>query len=333
MNKQMSSALAQGDQTPVVLVGSKEVDLVDNRELRNSLVENEAVFDDSRVKALVGFLLPKDFGATTEQVANYFEIPIGTLKSTISEHSQELSANGYKTYEKEELKALKGELENPTTLKFTSSLGVFSRRAILNVAMLLRDSQVAKTIRSVLLDATENKTVVKEIVNQQQFDMSQLSPSLQAFGQLFQSMAQMEINQSKIQSQLNQVNHHALEAKATAEQATKQMEAVKDAMLLDHDSWRKECNNIINKIAKEQRGGTKEAYKEVRDEVYALLEQRAGAKLKIRVRNKQDNLRREGAPKSKIDKVSQIDVIAEDKRLKEIYIAVVKDMTIKYGVV
>ena len=141
-----------------------------------------------------------------------------------------------------------------------------------------------------------------------------------------------QMQQSKMmKEQLEQTQTIAIEAKATAEQATKQMEIVKDAMLLDHDSWRKDCNNIINKVAKE-RGGTKEAYQQVRDEVYNLLQQRAGASLKTRVINKQDRMRREGISKSKVDKVSQIDVIAEDKRLKEIYIAVVKEMAIKYGV-
>lgn len=141
-----------------------------------------------------------------------------------------------------------------------------------------------------------------------------------------------QMQQSKMmKEQLEQTQTVAIEAKATAEQATKQMEIVKDAMLLDHDSWRKDCNNIINKVAKE-RGGTKEAYQQVRDEVYNLLQQRAGASLKTRVINKQDRMRREGISKSKVDKVSQIDVIAEDKRLKEIYIAVVKEMAIKYGV-
>lgn len=141
-----------------------------------------------------------------------------------------------------------------------------------------------------------------------------------------------QMQQSKLmKEQLEQTQTVAIEAKATAEQATKQMEIVKDAMLLDHDSWRKDCNNIINKVAKE-RGGTKEAYQQVRDEVYNLLQQRAGASLKTRVINKQDRMRREGISKSKVDKVSQIDVIAEDKRLKEIYIAVVKEMAIKYGV-
>ncbi|WP_337527815.1 Bro-N domain-containing protein [Zhenhengia sp.] len=141
-----------------------------------------------------------------------------------------------------------------------------------------------------------------------------------------------QMQQSKLmKEQLEQTQTVAIEAKATAEQATKQMEIVKDAMLLDHDSWRKDCNNIINKVAKE-RGGTKEAYQQVRDEVYNLLQQRAGANLKQRVINKQDRMRREGISKSKVDKVSQIDVIAEDKHLKEIYIAVVKEMAIKYGV-
>lgn len=141
-----------------------------------------------------------------------------------------------------------------------------------------------------------------------------------------------QMQQSKMmKEQLEHTQTVAIEAKATAEQANKQMEIVKDAMLLDHDSWRKDCNNIINKVAKE-RGGTKEAYQQVRDEVYSLLQQRAGANLKQRVIYKQDRMRREGISKSKIDKVGQIDVVAEDKRLKEIYIAVVKEIAIKYGV-
>ena len=154
--------------------------------------------------------------------------------------------------------------------------------------------------------------------------IQQLSPQLQL-------LINMELEQKKMQQQLNQVNHHALEAKAQAEEVKQEIDGMRDVMTLDHDNWRKECNNILNKIAKE-RGGTKEAYKEVRDEAYKLTEHRAAANLKQRVTNKQDRLRREGTGKSKIDAVSQIDVIAEDKRLKEIYIAIVKEIAIKYGV-
>ena len=138
-----------------------------------------------------------------------------------------------------------------------------------------------------------------------------------------------QMQQSKMmKEQLEQTKTVAIEAKATAEQATKQMEAVRDAMLLDHDSWRKECTALINKIAQ----GRGNDYSSAHREAYQLTEQRGRADLKRRVRNKQDALRREGMSKSKIDAVKPIDVIAEDARLKQIYIAVVKDMAIKYGV-
>lgn len=39
----------------------------------------------------------------------------------------------------------------------------------------------------------------------------------------------------------------------------------------------------------------------------------------------------EGATKSKRDKTSKVDVIGNDKKLIEIYMAVVKDFAIKFG--
>ena len=39
-----------------------------------------------------------------------------------------------------------------------------------------------------------------------------------------------------------------------------------------------------------------------------------------------------GASKSKIDKVNKMDVIADDARLTEIYLAIVKEFAIKYGI-
>ena len=40
----------------------------------------------------------------------------------------------------------------------------------------------------------------------------------------------------------------------------------------------------------------------------------------------------EGVGKSKINALNHLDVIAEDKKLVEGYVAIVKDMAIKYGV-
>ena len=42
-----------------------EEQLITMKDVRKEMIEREDVFNDSRVKALYSFLLPKDFGATT----------------------------------------------------------------------------------------------------------------------------------------------------------------------------------------------------------------------------------------------------------------------------
>ena len=84
-----------------------EMDLVNKRELRDRLVGNEAVFNDERVKALGAFLLPKDFGATIEQVANYFEVGEECINSLVKDNRTELLSNGLVVNEGKRLKSLK----------------------------------------------------------------------------------------------------------------------------------------------------------------------------------------------------------------------------------
>lgn len=48
--------------------------------------------------------------------------------------------------------------------------------------------------------------------------------------------------------------------------------------------------------------------------------------------NKRNRLAAEGVCKSKRDKITKLDVIADDKKLIEIYIAVVKELAVKNGV-
>lgn len=118
------------------------------------------------------------------------------------------------------------------------------------------------------------------------------------------------------------------------EEKTAQLEVKQDnineILALNTTEWRKKATTILNKIAVE-RGGFNE-YRNVRNESYELLEQRGRCKLDIRLTNRKKEMALNGASKSKIDKVSKIDVIADDARLTEIYLAVVKEMAIKYSV-
>ena len=48
--------------------------------------------------------------------------------------------------------------------------------------------------------------------------------------------------------------------------------------------------------------------------------------------NKRRRMADEGACKSKRDRLNKVDVIAEDKKLIEIYVAIVKEVAVKYGI-
>jgi hypothetical protein len=121
---------------------------------------------------------------------------------------------------------------------------------------------------------------------------------------------------------------------AKQELATKQLETkvdgIRDVVALNTTDWREDSRKLINKIA-QSRGGFG-AYKEVNSEVYKEVERRGGYMLNTRLTNKRRRLADEGAPKSKRDKLTKVDVIADDKRLIEIYVAVVKEFAIKHGV-
>lgn len=110
----------------------------------------------------------------------------------------------------------------------------------------------------------------------------------------------------------------------------KKQEDIGEIITLNTQEWRRKANKIINAIAK-KRGGF-EAYSDVRNESYELLEERAKCRLSIRLTNRKSEMALNGASKSKLDKVNNLDVIESDARLTEIYLAIIKDMAIKYGI-
>ncbi len=115
------------------------------------------------------------------------------------------------------------------------------------------------------------------------------------------------------------------------EAVNNRVDSIREVVALDTTSWREDTRNLINKIARELGGG--QAFQQVRAESYELLEKRMGVSLKQRLTNKRRRMADEGVCKSKRDKLSQVDIIAEDKKLIEGYAAIVKEMAIRYGTV
>ena len=122
-----------------------------------------------------------------------------------------------------------------------------------------------------------------------------------------------------------------------AEQATalagleQKLQNTCEVIALDKTAWRKDSEHLINKIARatgEGYGGIRLVY----EEIYRSIESRAGVSLNTRLTNKRNRMAGEGVCKSKRDKLTRVDIIAEDKKLIEIYVAIVKELAVKYGV-
>lgn len=133
----MSSIIPQPD----------ELVLTESRTMRERTITRTDVLD--KVKAVA--LLPDGVHATTELVADYFEVGIDAIESVIRRNRAELEENGLHTFRGEELKAF--ETVNPTVSNAKRrALRAFNRKAILNVGQLLAESEVARKIRSYLLE-------------------------------------------------------------------------------------------------------------------------------------------------------------------------------------
>jgi ABC-type phosphate transport system auxiliary subunit len=126
---------------------AREVALLESRALRASMSARTEALD--KVKALA--LLPDGLHVTSRMVAEYYEVPEIVIRSVVSRHREELEEAGYRNLTGSDLAQF---LSCNLQLRRAPGRGlaVFPRRAVLNVGMLLRDSDIARRVRTYLLD-------------------------------------------------------------------------------------------------------------------------------------------------------------------------------------
>jgi len=161
--------------------------------------------------------------------------------------------------------------------------------------------------KGVLFTATY-VTKFEEMENSLSAPMQNLSPQLQL-------LISMELKQNEMQKAITE-NKEAVQS-------------IRDVVSLNTTSWRGDTATLITKMARKL-GGT-EHISDLRKESYKLLDTRFGVSLEIRLTNKRQRMSLEGVCKSKLNALNHLDVIAEDKKLVEGYVAIIKDMAIKYG--
>lgn len=125
--------------------------LLESKSMRNSVLDRTDVLD--KVKALS--LLPDGMHVTTALVAAYFEVTVEVVRQLTRRHREELNANGMVVLRGADLRKFESDNMSLSTGSYPQarrSLTIYSRRAVLNVAMLLRDSDIARQVRTYLLD-------------------------------------------------------------------------------------------------------------------------------------------------------------------------------------
>ncbi|MBT2390174.1 hypothetical protein J7E87_12230 [Streptomyces sp. ISL-1] len=131
-----------------------EVALLESRAMRDEHQGRVEVLD--KVKALV--TLPDGIHLRTEDVARYFEIHRDAVHSVVKRHRDELKANGLITLKGSELQRFHMAVLATWDESYPQAgaqLRLYTRRTVLNIAMLLRDSDIARCVRTYLLDAEE----------------------------------------------------------------------------------------------------------------------------------------------------------------------------------
>ena len=114
-----------------------------------------------------GVLFDGKYRFTKSQVVRYYEVDVRTIERLLARHAKELQSNGYELLIGNKLDRFKYILLPPTDIHVghipqlidnemirtrTSSIGIFTFRAFLNIGMLLNGSEKALEIRKWLLD-------------------------------------------------------------------------------------------------------------------------------------------------------------------------------------
>lgn len=144
---------------------------------RQNILNNKYALEEiQKAVGIQGVVFENEFKFLKTQLANFFEIDERTINRYIEKYDREIKQNGYETIKGKRLKefksAIKEQFATDTNVAHkkdvkdtnvpnkTPILGIFNFRAFLNLAMLLVESEKAKTLRTAILD------IVIDTINQ-----------------------------------------------------------------------------------------------------------------------------------------------------------------------
>ncbi|MFD6528525.1 hypothetical protein [Streptomyces sp. NPDC060184] len=165
-----------------------EVALLESRALRVEQMVRVDILD--KVKSLV--MLPDGIHVRTEDVARYFEVSTASVRRLTDRHQAEFTDNGLRTLRGSELQSFHSDMMSlwkgvgaESYPQAPLQLRLYTRRTVLNVAMLLRESDIARCVRTYLLDA---ETDLRERYDSLDFRVTRIESCLAGVGSALQEL-------------------------------------------------------------------------------------------------------------------------------------------------
>lgn len=255
-----------------------ENQLLENKELREKNLGRVEVLDQVKELLMLG---DTEF-ATTEMVAKYYEVTRKVIEKVIERNLDELKSNGYLVQSKENLLTYKMSIKtkrggfdildkegNVIASGNNKGIALFSKRAILNVGMLLRDSKIAQELRSRLLDVVHDaeteeasiKTIIGEIDEEKQLMMDRI---------------QAEINGDFEEVCIINAKLFALKNKRI-----KELEEINE-VIINHSTTIEDSRSVINRLIRLIASQTKVTFGNAYNEFYSKINYKLGINLKAR---------------------------------------------------
>lgn len=202
--------------------------LLESSSLRKQLCTEENTSILKKVGQLI--MLPETAFSTTENVASFFCVPTQSIKNIVFDHREELTSDGYKVLSSKEFR----ELLQGTIRTKARKIAIFPRRAVLRLAMILHDSEVAKSIRTYLLNQ-EKKTPSM--------------PLIQVAKQLELHATQLSLTATQLITHSHQINQQATQVAENAKQLVAQsrlISAVANEIYRIKENQKKVTSHFIN---------------------------------------------------------------------------------------
>ncbi|PIC71134.1 hypothetical protein CSV77_03590 [Sporosarcina sp. P16b] len=141
-NKQLEAGLTE----------ENELVLIESRTMRDQHVYRDEILE--KVKVLP--TLPNTIEITTEMAANYYDVPVETIRSIIKRNRREFNDYGeIRVLKGAALSVFKAEVQDELLFKGVNALTLLNRRGLLRLGMLLTESEVARSVRNYLLNVEE----------------------------------------------------------------------------------------------------------------------------------------------------------------------------------